>query len=448
MKRIKTCVLLSLWLFLFSSSVFAAGNSPVNMNITNGEVRDVLSALAAVGGVSIVADDSVSGKITLQLNNIPFDTALDIVTKTKGLSYQRLDNVIIVSNPEQMNRGFGQINIFKLQYAKASDIVNLLGVVFKDSSSTQNQSAVPTSSSQEANKTVINTNVQSNSRLKVDDATNSLIFSGTPGEVEQIRKILAEVDVPYQQVSLEAQVVAISNDAAKKLGVEWEWSKGPVYPDYEWDSTNKMWKVTRNSSLTSDSSDSSDDGTGSSPGIIQFGRTPEGFSYELYYQFTLNALITDGKANVLAKPKIMTINGKEAVINIGGEVPIPVVTTANNTTTSTIEYKEAGIILKYTPRINADGYITATVHTEVSSPVYVEAMKAYRFNKRSADTEVRLKDGETMVIGGLIGKEEAKNYSKVPFLGDIPILGSLFKNVNNTKNESEVVIFLTAHIVK
>ncbi|QJW48197.1 MFS transporter [bacterium BFN5] len=183
-------------------------------------------------------------------------------------------------------------------------------------------------------------------------------------------------------------------------------------------------------------------------GTIRFGRSPGGYPYEMYYQFKINALVTDGKANVLAKPKITTINGKEAVINIGGEVPISVTTISDNTTTTSVEYKEAGIILKYTPRINADGYITATVHTEVSSPVYVEALKAYRFNKRSADTEVRLKDGETMVIGGLIGKEEAKNFSKVPFLGDLPILGSLFRNSNNTKNESEVVIFLTAHIVK
>lgn len=445
MRTIRICLFVVLLLLGGTLSAGAAMNSAVNMNVTNGEVRDVLSALAAVGGVSIVTDDSVTGKITIQLNDIPFDTALDIVTKTKGLHYQKLDNVIIVGSPDRINRGFGQINIFKLQYAKAADVVNLLGVIFKDGQQiTQQggqQQTVATQKTQSTAANPINTNSQqTNSRLKVDDATNSLIFSGTPSEVEQIRKILAEIDIPYQQVSLEAQVVAISKDDAKNLGVEWEWSKAPIYPEYEYDSDSKTMKVTRNSV--------SGDKDGDVGGIISFGRTPEGYSYEMYYQFKINALVTDGKANILAKPKITTINGKEAVINIGGEVPISVTTVSDNTTTTSIEYKESGIILKYTPRINSDGYITATVHTEVSSPVYVEAMKAYRFNKRSADTEVRLKDGETMVIGGLIGKEEAKNYSKVPFLGDLPLLKSLFRNTNNTKSESEVVIFLTAHIVK
>ncbi|MEG6585022.1 secretin N-terminal domain-containing protein [Dendrosporobacter sp. 1207_IL3150] len=437
MKIIKTSVTLMIFILLLTSAAMAA-NPKVNMNVTNGEVRDVLTALASIGGVNIVADDSVTGKITVQLQDVSFDTALDIVTKTKGYDYQKIGGVIVVGNSGQMSRGFGQINVFKLQHAKASDVVDLLSVVFTEKQDGKNNKseASPEKSSSESQG---NISVSSSSRIKVDVATNSLVFSGTPSEVAQIRKILTEVDIPYQQVSLEAQVLAINNDDAKNLGVEWEWSKGPNYPEYEIDDKGKK-TVTRK---TLDGGDNS-----SVPGIISFGRTPEGYSYEMYYQFKINALVTNGKANVLAKPKIMTINGKEAIINIGGEVPIPVTTTSNNTTTTSIEYKEAGIILKYTPRINADGHIIAKVHTEVSSPVLVPELKAYRFNKRSADTEVRLKDGETMVIGGLIGKDELKSMSKVPFLGDLPILGSLFRNNNNTKNESEVVIFLTAHIVK
>jgi len=445
MRSMRLYLLIVIMLLSGTLSVSAAVSTPVTMNVTNGEVRDVLTALAAVSGISIVADDSVTGKITIQLNEIPFDTALDIVTKAKGLNYQKLNNVIIVGSPEQMNRGFGQINIFKLQYAKAADVVNLLGVVFKDDQQTTQQGqpsqTVTTQSAKNSTNNQTNINDQQiNARLKADDATNSIIFSGTPSEVDQIRKILTEIDIPYQQVSLEAQVVAINNDAVKNMGVEWEWSKAPNYPEYDPPTYDSNGTITEPGKYTRDKEDM--------VGTIRFGKSPGGYPYEMYYQFKINALVTDGKANILAKPKIMTINGKEAVINIGGEVPISVTTISDNTTTTSVEYKEAGIILKYTPRINADGYITATVHTEVSSPVYVEAMKAYRFNKRSADTEVRLKDGETMVIGGLIGKEEAKNYSKVPFLGDLPILGSLFRNSNNTKNESEVVIFLTAHIVK
>lgn len=411
----KTGLLLLIFTLLLTSA--SAAGSPVDMNVTNGEVRDVLTALAAVGGVSIVADDTVSGKITVRLNGVPFATALDIITKTKGLNYQRLGDIIIVGSPEQLQRGFGEIAIFRLQYAEAAEAAGLLGVVL----ARQPGSAGAALSN----------------RLKVDAATNSLVFSGTPGETDQIRQVLAAIDIPCQQVVLEAQVLAINRDAAKSLGVEWEWSKGPNYPDYS-KADDGSWTVERKTTADHDNI----------PGIIQFGRTPEGFSYEMYYQFKINALVTEGKASVLAKPKIMTINGREAVINIGGELPVSVTTISDHTTTTSIEYKDAGIILKYTPRVNADGYITATVHTEVSSPAYVPELKAYKFNKRSANTEVRLKDGETMVIGGLIGKDELSSVRKVPLLGDLPVLGALFRSVGNSQNESEVVIFLTAHIVK
>ena len=143
----------------------------------------------------------------------------------------------------------------------------------------------------------------------------------------------------------------------------------------------------------------------------------------------------------------MTVQGREAVINVGSSVPVQKTQTTNSTVTNSVEYRDAGIILKYTPRVNADGTITATIHTEVSTPQYVADLKAYRFNTRSADTTVTVRDGEPMVIGGLIGAEEANAVSKIPFLGDLPILGALFKNHRKSKTESELIIFLTAHVI-
>ncbi|MBR0285226.1 MAG: type II and III secretion system protein, partial [Selenomonadaceae bacterium] len=171
------------------------------------------------------------------------------------------------------------------------------------------------------------------------------------------------------------------------------------------------------------------------------------YPFEFYYGAKLNAMVADGKAQILSRPNITTLQGHEAVINIGGEVPVPKVSVTNSTTVTSIDYREAGIILRYTPRVNADGHITAQVHTEVSSPVFVDDIKAYRFRKRSADTTVRLRDGETMVIGGLIGSEESRTMSKIPFLGDLPILGSFFRSVKNSKTDSEIMIFLTARIL-
>ena len=412
----------------------------VTMNIVDSEVREVLTSLASIGGVNIVADDSVNGKITVQLAGVSFQEALDIITKTKGLQYQTIGNTIIVGTKNNMSAGFGQLHVFHLKFANPDDVVNAAKLALglggsTESSSTENSTQTTTTSN--TNSTTSNndgkTTAEISGNLTVDKATNSLLFYGTASEAQKIRVVLDQIDIPYEQVSLEAQVMSINKTDSKNLGIEWEWSKAPQsYEEYTAE------KITRASSFNK----------GTTGGIISFGRSPDGLPYEFYYAAKINALINNGKANILSKPKITTINGKEATINIGGEVPIPTLTVSDNTTTTTYEYKETGIILKYTPRVNDDGYITAKIHTEVSTPTYDADAKAYRFNKRSADTQVRLKDGETMVIGGLIGSDESKVMSKIPFLGDLPILGRFFSNVNNSKNESEVIIFVTARIVK
>ena len=429
----------------------------VTMNIVDSEVREVLTSLASIGGVNIVADDSVNGKITVQLAGVSFQEALDIITKTKGLQYQTIGNTIIVGTKNNMSAGFGQLHVFHLKFANPDDVVNAAKLALglggsTESSSTENSTQTTTTSN--TNSTTSNndgkTTAEISGNLTVDKATNSLLFYGTASEAQKIRVVLDQIDIPYEQVSLEAQVMSINKTDSKNLGIEWEWSKAPQsYEEYTPEkitidgTTGKITsiepaEITRASSFNK----------GTTGGIISFGRSPDGLPYEFYYAAKINALINNGKANILSKPKITTINGKEATINIGGEVPIPTLTVSDNTTTTTYEYKETGIILKYTPRVNDDGYITAKIHTEVSTPTYDADAQAYRFNKRSADTQVRLKDGETMVIGGLIGSDESKVMSKIPFLGDLPILGRFFSNVNNSKNESEVIIFVTARIVK
>ena len=424
----RLCVATIITLFVMLSPVQAAGPM-INMNVTNAEVRDVLTALAGVGKVSIVADDSVTGKITITLHNIPFDTALDLVTKTKGLVYQKIGEVIVVADGNKMSKGFGVMQIIKLKYASAEDVVKTVAFIFDQS---------PASAT---------TGADSNSRIKFDKATNSIIFLGTPAESEQVQRILAELDIPYQQVSLEAEVVAISKLASKDLGIDWKWDMTPTYPEYEPEKYSNIYDA--NGNLVRREIDTPAKYTRKEHrGTIQYGRSPLGIPYEFYYQAKISALVTDGKAKVLAKPKITAINGKEAKILIGDRIPVLSERTENGASTTTIEYVEAGIKLIYTPQINADGQITAKVHTEVSTPTLVPEMKAYRITTREAETQVRMKDGETMVIGGLIGSEESGGKNRVPFLSDLPILGKLFQSVHKSKNETEVVIFLTARIIK
>ena len=230
---------------------------------------------------------------------------------------------------------------------------------------------------------------------------------------------------------MEAKIVAISKEASKELGVEWSWQSHKRPRTADW---GQRWGK---------------DTTIEDPGknTIRYGFGPGALGYNAYLDARVDALLSRGKAKLLSRPNITTLQGREAVIRIGGEVPVPVQTTANDITTSTIKCREAGIILSCTPRVNDSGEIMAAVHTEVSSPLYVEDIKAYRFQTRSADTHVRLKDGETMVIGGLIGSEEARRLSKVPFLGDLPVLGHFFRHTSSSRTESELLIFLTARIL-
>ena len=395
-------------LFLAIAASQAAADGLVNINVINTDVRDVLTALASSGGVSIVADDSVTGKITIRLRDIPFDTALDIITKTKGFSYQKIGNIIVVATPERMSKSFGVMQVFKLNYAKVEEVVKSLAAI------------VPAE------------------RLKVDVASNSIVFDGSPEEAAMLKQALADLDIPYRQISLEAKVVELDKSATKDLGIDWQWSTLPADVQ-ESTTTTAIGASTTNSTQV----------TRPYPGAIAFGNNPQGMPYEFDFQATLSALISKGNAKILSKPNITTIDGQEAQIMVGDKIPaLNEQTDSTGKTTTTVTYVDAGIKLVYTPRINADGMITAKVHTEVSTPTLVPEMKAYSISTRSADTNVRMHDGETIAIGGLIGSSDSGGNNIIPGLGDLPILGALFRSTHTVKQETEVVIFLTAHIVK
>ena len=444
LRRFLAAVIL-LTLTICSPVQASESDTMVNMNVTNAEVRDVLTSLAGVGRVSIVADDSVTGKITIQLRDIPFETALELVTKTKGLVAQKVGNVIVVADSSKMGRSFGTIQIIKIKYAPAQDIINTLSLLFDQdaASPAAATSSSPATGSAPAQGT---SSIGGKNRIKFDKATNSIIFQGTPAEAEQVQKILAELDIPYQQVSLEAEVVALNNDAKKDLGIDWKWEMTPTYPQVT--PEQKTYIRNADGSTTENITTPKTVTRPNAMGVIQFGRNPEGVPYEFYYQAKISALVSNGKAKVLAKPKITAINGKEARILIGDRIPVLTEKNEGGKISTTTEYVDAGIKLTYTPQVNDDGQITAKVRTEVSSPTLVSEMKAYRITTREAETQVRMKDGETMVIGGLIGREESSTKARVPFLSDFPLLGKLFQSTHDVKNETEVVIFLTAKIIK
>ena len=431
----KYLILLVVILGIVCSNIISV--SANELEAVDVDIRNLLTNIALANNLNIVISDEVQGNVSVKLSNINAQDMIKIIAENNNYTYQFKDNVIYIS------KGDKDINLYTVQinYLELDKIAQTINLMLTGN--------LPDKIDDKDKKTAIN------NKVMIDESENTISFYGTLKQYKQIKKFLQEQDKPQKQVSLEAKVTAIQKDAAKDLGVSWEWSKLPQSPEHEitYD-TVKHTVINEDGSkeeitdyLPVDEVTRKWNDDENIPGVIRFGKGVDGYPYEFYYAAKIDALISDGKANILARPNITTIQGKEAVINIGSEVPVPTVSTTNSTTTTSIKYREAGIILKCTPRVNEDGIITVKVHTEVSSPMYVEDMKAYRFQKRSADTIVRLKDGQTMVIGGLIGSDEAKQMSKVPFLGDIPILGNLFKHIQKSKSDTEVMIFLTAHEV-
>lgn len=431
----KYLILLIVILGIICSNIISA--SANELEAVDVDIRNLLTSIALANNLNIVISDEVQGNVSVKLSNINAQDMIKIIVANNNYTYQFKDNVIYIS------KGDKDINLYTVQinYLELDKIAQTINLMLTGNLTDKIDN--------KDKKTAIN------NKVMIDESENTISFYGTLKQYEQIKNFLQEQDKPQKQVSLEAKVTAIQKDAAKDLGVSWEWSKLPQSPEHEitYD-TVKHTVINEDGSkeeitdyLPVDEVTRKWNDDENIPGVIRFGKGVDGYPYEFYYAAKIDALISDGKANILARPNITTIQGKEAVINIGSEVPVPTVSTTNSTTTTSIKYREAGIILKCTPRVNEDGIITVKVHTEVSSPMYVEDMKAYRFQKRSADTIVRLKDGQTMVIGGLIGSDEAKQMSKIPFLGDIPILGNLFKHIQKSKSDTEVMIFLTAHEV-
>lgn len=431
----KYLILLVVILGIICSNIISV--SANELEAVDVDIRNLLTSIALANNLNIVISDEVQGNVSVKLSNINAQDMIKIIAENNNYTYQFKDNVIYIS------KGDKDINLYTVQinYLELDKIAQTINLMLTGN--------LTDKIDDKDKKTAIN------NKVMIDESENTISFYGTLRQYEQIKNFLQQQDKPQKQVSLEAKVTAIQKDAAKDLGVSWEWSKLPQSPEHEitYD-TVKHTVINEDGSkeeitdyLPVDEVTRKWNDDENIPGVIRFGKGVDGYPYEFYYAAKIDALISDGKANILARPNITTIQGKEAVINIGSEVPVPTVSTTNSTTTTSIKYREAGIILKCTPRVNEDGIITVKVHTEVSSPMYVEDMKAYRFQKRSADTIVRLKDGQTMVIGGLIGSDEAKQMSKVPFLGDIPILGNLFKHIQKSKSDTEVMIFLTAREV-
>lgn len=295
----------------------------------------------------------------------------------------------VLGAPSLANDNFRQ---FKLSFVKAADIKEALQAIC------------------------------STSKISAEPTGNILLCRGSISELNNIQQLITALDKPTSQVSLEAKVISLSKENSKNLGLTWSWEDIPQH--------NK--KTSNNST-----------------------NNPTGGSFKFWHGYSfnfgarLNALITKGEAKVLAAPHIITIPGKEGSIFIGDHIPYQIDKHDSGGTYTSTEYIDAGISLKYVPLLNkAEDMITASVQTEVSTPTLVSELKNYKVTSRKAETTVRMRSGETLVLGGLITAEEQRTLQKIPVLGDLPLLGRLFQNKSHRKEQTEIILLLTPYISK
>ena len=394
----------------------------LSMRVADGSAAELIRFAAREGNINVIIDSGADSHVSVNFQDISPREAIDKIVLASGLSISEREGTLIIGRGKNIVSQLGQVHVIPVAYGDLEELKREAELYFQNKYLTEPKKAAKnkeTKSGKASENAISNdinkesgkssqrvdvagnssnsgSNISKNPRVEVDINTRSLLVYGTPEEAREISQLLKRVDIPAPQVALEAKVVAMKREDLEKLGVTWEWTKIP---------------------------------------------------HDFTYDATLDLLISKGKAKVLSRPNIVTMQGREAVINIGGEVPVPEVSITNTTTTTSIKYRPAGIILQCRPFVNEDGYIDSQLNIEVSAPSYIKEMNAYSFQKRSAQTRVRLKDGETLVIGGLISREEIKQLQKIPFLGDIPILGNLFKATSSKVTEEELTIFIKATIL-
>jgi len=378
----------------------------ISLDYKDAEISNVLRSMSYTYGLNLVSSAEIKGKITISLKEVTLAEALDAMLQANGYNYSRKGNIIYIT--PGMAAGAQLVSeAIVLNYLKAADAQNLL----RKTLSTKGD-------------------------MKVDQLSNMLVVTDYQANIDRLKELLETIDQAPQQVLIESRLVDITSKDLKNLGVTWEVDYSPSHGIFS--------RPTRASERLKGGATIPGPSSTLSGGQLKIDTLIlKGLSASI----TLDALIQDQKANLLASPSIAVLNNHEARIIIGEKVPYKERVQTTTGTTETTKYIDVGTTLRVTPTINADGYITLSVHPEVSS---VSALldAGPRITTREADTTVRIKEGDTLVIGGLIKQEDNRTESRIPILGYIPILGRLFSNSSKDQTQIELAVFITPKILR
>jgi type IV pilus assembly protein PilQ len=426
----------------------------LTLNFQEIETRAVLQLLADASGQNIVVSDSVSGNVTLRLQNVPWDQALDIVLRTKGLDKRKQDNVIIVAPQEELasrekadlaaKKDIQELaplrsEYLQVNYAKAAEMAGLI-------------------------KSQGGTLLSARGQVSVDERTNTLLLQDTADRLADIRRLVATLDIPVRQVLIEARIVIVNDDFRRDLGAR------IGYTTAQANGANGIWTTSgtaagTDTAIGSALANRTSGGTGilvptganapqrynvnlpvaSPAGSFALGLLGSNYIVDL----ELSAAQAETRAEVISSPRVITANQKEATIEQGTEIPYQQSASSGATT---ISFKKAVLSLKVTPQITPDNRIILDLDVKKDTigtiTVLSGGVNVPSIDTKEIVTQVLMNDGQTVVLGGVLETQHRDDQTKVPYLGDIPILGNLFKTSTKRNNKDELLIFVTPKIVR
>jgi type IV pilus assembly protein PilQ len=436
---------------LFSGNKEYTGER-LTLNFQDIDARAVLQLLADISGRNIVVSDTVSGNVTLRLQNVPWDQAMDIVLATKGLDMRENGNVIIVAPADEIaarekadleaRKEIEQLEplyseFLQVNYAKASDIASLIG------------------------KGGDNSLLSTRGTVAIDDRTNTLLLKDTADHIADIRRLVAKLDIPVRQVLIESRIVVVNDDFSRDLGIRWGFT-GIT------DRSDGLVAVSGNASGTDTIVQSGIDNINNGDPLFPVAlpsladrlnvnmpvANPAGsfalaiLDDDYLVDLELSAAQAEGNGEVISSPRVITANQKEAKIQQGVEIPYREASSSGATTT---QFKDAVLSLTVTPQITPDDriimdlYVTKDSVGEQVSDGFGGSVPS--IDTRSVQTQVLVDNGQTVVLGGIYETEKGEAVTKIPFLGDIPLLGALFRSTRVVSNKSELLIFVTPKIL-
>jgi len=421
----------------------------LSLNFQNVEVRAVLNVIADFTDLNIITSDTVTGNITLRLKDVPWDQALDIILQTRGLDSRRAGNVIWIAprdelatreklalEAQQQITDLEQTHTesFQINYQKAADIQKLLSDPAQRILSKRGSAVV-------------------------DARTNTLFVQDTPGRLDEVRKLIAKIDVPVRQVMIEARIVEANDTFSKNLGARIGLmelglaNRRPLGSNagVGMNVGAELVNTSQAAGITAGTPTTNAGGLNANlpaAGLNSFNAGQ--FSFILFnsslsrlLNIEISALEADGKGKIIASPRVLTADQVEALIEQGTEIPYQQATSSGATSVS---FRKANLALKVKPQITPDGNIIMTLDVNKDQPG-ATTPAGVQINTKHVKTEVLVENGGTVVIGGIYEQSDRTDVTKVPFFGDLPGVGFFFRNNTTTSSKTELLVFITPRIV-